>query len=168
MRWPAFATIGLLCMAAASGCGGSTSGGGGGGGGGGSSSPADLASAPADLTPRSLAGIACGAVACTATSQLCCSSDSGKSGDCSQNGGSCGSIAYHCDGPEDCEPGLPQCCFQGSSVAGGSISQCQSSGYCALQATGQLMCHVDADCGTSLKCCPAAAGSPYAFCKSSC
>ncbi|HEX4462553.1 MAG TPA: hypothetical protein VIA18_31465 [Polyangia bacterium] len=147
-------------------CGGS-SGGGGNSGGGGASGAADLALGAADMT-RSTAGIACGpSTACTNETQACCSGDNGVTGTCAQSTAACATDAYHCDGPEDCEPFLPECCLQGSTAGGGAVSQCQSSGYCAMQSTGQLMCHVDKDCGTTLKCC-AVSGSPYAFCKTSC
>ncbi len=153
-------------IVAVSACGGSSSSSGGGGGGG--SGVADLSMAATDMA-RSTAGIACGpATACATLSQLCCSADDGVSGSCEQMSDSCASIAYHCDGPEDCEPFLPECCLQGSTAGGGAVSQCQSNGYCATQTTGQVMCHVDKDCGTTLKCCPVSASSPYAFCKTSC
>ena len=164
MRWLVFATIVTV-----SACGGSSgsSNGGGGGSGGGTSSVADLSLVSTDMA-RTTAGIACGpATACTTSAQLCCSPDNGVSGTCEQNGDSCATLAYHCDGPEDCAPFLPECCLQASTSVGGGASQCQSSGYCATQASGQLMCHADKDCGTTLKCC-AVAGSPYAFCKTSC
>lgn len=163
MRWLAFAALFL-----ASACGGSKSGSDGGGAGGGSSGGGDLASTSSDMA-RSIAGIACGPTsACITSAQLCCSSDSGKSGDCEMTtAGTCTAATFYCDGPEDCPPALHECCFQASTAVGGGASQCQSSGYCATQVSGQLMCHADADCGAMRKCCPTS-GSPYAFCKSSC
>ena len=157
MRWLVFAM-----MMTISSCGVTTPRGDGG-------AARDLAIAPDDLARRATLGISCGlSTMCTPTSQFCCTDDDGATGSCALNGAPCASIAFHCDGPEDCAPFLPECCMQGSSAGGGGIAQCQTSGYCATAATGQLMCHVDKDCGTTLKCCAGPGNSPYGFCQTSC
>src|SRR3954454_4752506 len=77
-----------------------------GGGGGGSGGAADMTNvAPFDLAPRGTARIACGATACTQALQLCCTGDSGKTGDCQERQNPmCGVTSFYCDGPEDCPP----------------------------------------------------------------
>ena len=139
------------------------SGDGGGGSGGGGGAPVDMtASGPPDLIPRSIAGIACGAIACTTTLELCCTSDSGKTGDCQKvQNPMCGASEFLCDGPEDCEPANPECCVQGGYAA------CRPAGFCATQANARVMCHVDADCTpfvASALCRSPRNGSPYQLC----
>ena len=135
----------------------------GGDGGGGSGGALDLsASGPPDLTPRPIAGIACGANACTTTLQLCCTGDNGASGDCQavQNP-MCGLSEFLCDGPEDCEPANPECCVQGGYAA------CRPAGYCAMQTNARFMCHKTTDCTPFVAgalCHDAMNGSPYALC----
>ncbi|MCU1277327.1 MAG: hypothetical protein JWM53_873 [bacterium] len=135
----------------------------GGDGGGGSGGAADMtATGPPDLTPRPIAGIACGAVACTTTLQLCCTGDNGASGDCQavQNP-MCGLSEFLCDGPEDCEPANPECCVQGGFAA------CRPPGFCAMQTNARFMCHKTTDCTPFVAgalCNNAGNGSPYALC----
>jgi hypothetical protein len=129
------------------------------GGGGSGGGAADLApSGPPDLLPRSLAGIACGAVNCTSQQQLCCTGDTGITGDCQMaSAPSCGAAEFACDGPEDCEPADPECCVQGG------IAFCRPSGYCASK-SGTFMCHTASDCPGGGNCCAAPNGSPYKLC----
>ena len=95
----------LSLVIVVAGCGGTTGGGDGGGGTGGGG-PVDMrAGGPPDLTPRPIAGIACGANTCTTTLELCCTGDNGATGDCQKvQNPSCGASEFLCDGPEDCEP----------------------------------------------------------------
>jgi hypothetical protein len=127
---------------------------------GGTTSTGDMAGGgPPDLLPRSTAGIACGAVACTTGAQLCCTNDSGKTGTCQSSvNPSCGNAEFLCDGREDCEPANPECCVQGGYAA------CRIAGYCASQTNAQLMCHLENDCPPGQHCCPAPNGSPYSLC----
>jgi hypothetical protein len=137
---------------------------GGGDGGGGFGGAVDMtAGGPPDLTPRPIAGIACGANTCTTTLELCCTSDNGATGDCQKvQNPMCGVSEFLCDGPEDCEPANPECCV----IAG--YAACRPSGYCATQAAqnARFMCHVTADCipfqPNAL--CHNAPNSPYALC----
>ena len=112
--------------------------------------------------PRSTVGIACGAVACTTTAQLCCTADSGKTGACQMVANpSCGSTSFLCDGPEDCPPAEPECCAEAG------LANCRVAGYCATKAASgaRLMCHVkDATCAAPSQCADAPNGSPYALC----
>ena len=142
-------------------CSSAPKGGGDGGGGSGGGGPVDMTAGPPDLTPRPIAGIACGANTCTTTLQLCCTSDSGRSGDCQQvQNPMCGASVFQCDGPEDCEPANPECCVQCGYAA------CRPSGYCSSMA-GKFMCHVDADCTQFVSgalCRSPGNGSPYQLC----
>lgn len=151
-----------LAVVAAASCSSAPKGGGDGGGGAGGT-PVDMTMpGPPDLTPRPIAGIACGANTCTTTLELCCTSDNAATGNCQQvQNPSCGASEFLCDGPEDCEPANPECCVFGGYAA------CRQQGYCATIAGAKLMCHVTADCakqnlpGTT---CQNANNSPYALC----
>lgn len=142
-------------------CSSAPKGGGDGGGGSGGGGAVDMTAGPPDLTPRPIAGIACGANTCTTTLELCCTSDSGKSGDCQKvQNPMCGASIFQCDGPEDCEPANPECCVQGGYAA------CRPAGYCGAMG-GRFMCHVDADCTqfvTGAVCKNPGNGSPYGLC----
>jgi hypothetical protein len=118
----------------------------------------DLAMPAFDLAPRSTVGIACGADACAATAQFCCTSTNGSTGKCYANPqiAQCGMSEFYCDGPEDCQPAQPICC-----VSNG-IAQCAS----ACAAPDVAMCHSATDCGGGA-CCPAP-GGVYALCLSHC
>lgn len=136
---------------------------GGDGGSGGSGGAADMVNTgPFDLAPRGTSGIACGAVACNTLSQLCCSANSGATGECQQTQNpTCGTTSFYCDGPEDCPLADHECCVEAG------ISQCRMPGYCAQRATmtqAFVMCHTNNDCTTGLVCKPAPNGSPYALC----
>jgi hypothetical protein len=135
------------------------------GDGGGPGGPGDLATGSSvDLLNRSIVGIACGPMACTATLELCCTADSGLSGTCQNAKTGCGATAFQCDGPEDCEPANHECCIQGGLAA------CRQPGYCqSAQINGTLMCHTNADCPPGQNCCSpgsmsTASGSPYKLC----
>jgi hypothetical protein len=150
----------VLVLAAACSSAPKPTGDGGGGSGGGA---LDMTmNGPPDLTPRSIAGIACAANACTTTLELCCTGDNGKSGDCQMvQNPSCGSSEFLCDGPEDCEPANPECCVQGGYAA------CRPAGFCAMQTNARFMCHTTADCTNFVAgalCHDAGNGSPYALC----
>ena len=153
----------VLVVALAAACSSAPKGGGdGGGGSGGGSGLADMAmGGPPDLTPRSIAGIACGANTCTTQLELCCTSDNGATGDCQpvQNP-SCGASEFLCDGPEDCEPANPECCVQGGYAA------CRPAGFCAQQSGARFMCHTNADCTNFVAgaACNLANKSPYGIC----
>jgi hypothetical protein len=112
----------------------------------------------ADLAPRSTVGIACGATACAAQAQNCCSADVGQTGSCVPANMSCpaNNATFGCDGPEDCPPFMPQCCFTGT------VSSCQDTGACQ---SGVLLCHADKDCTSPAHCCPVP-HSPYGQCSS--
>jgi hypothetical protein len=145
-----------LALVVVAGCPGSPKSGGDGGGGG----NGDLVtSGPADLAPRGIAGIACGASTCTTTLELCCTGSYAVDGDCQtiQNP-SCGDAEFLCDGPEDCEPANPVCCVQGGYAA------CRPDGYCPVAMGARIMCHQKSDCGASEECLGAPNGSPYALC----
>jgi len=135
---------------------------GGGDGGGGSGGAVDMRmSGPPDLTPRPIAGIACGNDTCTTTLQLCCTGDNGANGVCQQvQNPMCGSSEFLCDGPEDCEPANPECCVFGGYAA------CRPAGYCQTQTGAKFMCHVTADCTpfVSSALCKTAPNSPYSLC----
>ena len=150
--------VAALAVIAVAGCSSTPKGGGDGGGGGGGAT--DLSAAgPPDLTPRPIAGIACGPSTCTTTLQLCCTSDQGNSGVCQMvQNPSCGASEFLCDGPEDCEPANPECCVQAGYAA------CRPPGFCATQANARFMCHVTADCPTPQLCHDASNGSPYSIC----
>ena len=134
----------------------------GGDGGGGSGGAVDMtAGGPPDLTPRPIAGIACGANTCTTTLQLCCTGDNGNTGDCQQvQNPMCGASEFLCDGPEDCEPANPECCVSGGYAA------CRQSGVCATIPGAKFMCHVTADCTPFVAgaLCKTAPNSPYSLC----
>jgi hypothetical protein len=152
----------MLSYGAAGGCSSKPGGGdGGSGGGGGGNGVMDLsAGGTQDLSPRPIAGIACGANTCTTGLELCCTSDNGATGVCQpQQNPSCGGSEFLCDGPEDCEPANPECC-----VFGG-IAACRPSGYCASMSAqnARFMCHVTADCVSPAQC-HNAPSSPYALC----
>jgi hypothetical protein len=121
----------------------------------------DLATGAPDLSMRPTSGIACGPNQCASMGQYCCTGDNGVTGDCTpiptQN---CAKSTFYCDGPEDCAPAEPVCC-----VSGG-VSQCTTSGACAMKTNGTAMCHTTADCGGAT-CCPAPTG-PYALCLPHC
>jgi hypothetical protein len=138
--------------------------GGGDGGGGAGGAPVDMTmSGPPDLTPRPTVGlIACGADNCVANQQLCCTSDSGATGDCEMvQNPSCGSAEFLCDGPEDCAPATPECC-----VSNGFAS-CYQTGVCATITGAKFMCHTTADCskqGLTGALCQNKPNSPYGLC----
>ena len=152
----------VLALVAAASCGGPKGGGSDGGGGSGGGGALDMTlSGPPDLTPRPIAGIACGANTCTTTLELCCTSDNAATGDCQMvQNPSCGSAEFLCDGPEDCEPANPECCVQGGYAA------CRPAGYCATQTGARFMCHTTADCANFAggATCQNAPNSPYALC----
>jgi hypothetical protein len=135
---------------------------GGGDGGGGSGGAVDMTmTGPPDLTPRPIAGIACGANTCTTQAQLCCTHDNGANGDCQQvQNPSCGDSEFLCDGPEDCPPAEPECCVSNGYAA------CRQSGVCATITGAKFMCHVTADCTpfAASALCKNASNSPYALC----
>ncbi len=149
-----------LVVAAAASCSSAPKGGGDGGGGSGGLVDMTM-SGPPDLTPRPIAGIACGANTCTTSQQLCCTSDNGATGTCQLvSNPSCGASEFQCDGPEDCPPASPECC-----VSNG-FSNCYQSGVCATITGAKFMCHTTTDCtkfvtGTT---CQNASNSPYALC----
>jgi len=156
------ASIAIVLFAVAA-CSSAPKGGGDGGGGAGGGAVDMRAGGPPDLTPRPIAGIACGANTCTTTLQLCCTSDNAATGDCQQvQNPMCGASEFLCDGPEDCEPANPECCVFGGYAA------CRPNGYCATQAAqgAKFMCHVTADCQTVAPgtLCQNAPNSPYALC----
>jgi hypothetical protein len=129
-------------------------------GGGGSGTDMSGGGGPPDLLPRSTAGIACGADACTTTAQLCCTSDSGKTGACAPTSAGCGGTGFLCDGPEDCEPANRECCVEPG------IAACRPAGYCATKANigAKIMCHISATCTSPALCKSAPNGSPYSLC----
>ena len=153
--------IALVLTVALVACSSAPKAGGDGGGGSGGGAVDMTAGGPPDLTPRSIAGIACGANTCTTQLQLCCTADNGASGDCQlvQNP-SCGTSEFLCDGPEDCEPANPECCVQGGYAA------CRQAGFCAQQAGARFMCHTTADCTQFVagSACNLAPNSPYGLC----
>jgi len=119
--------------------------------------------APTDGGPSEDApsGIRCGAATCTDV-EVCCTPDFGRTGTCEAFPPGCSSVTearFICDGPEDCVRSA-ECCFSGNSSA------CLPDGSCD-RGSGQVLCHDGADCA-DMPCCPAAAGSPYAMCFSSC
>ena len=151
----------IVAIATAVGCGNKTGGGGdgGAGSGGGGGGIVDMTMVgPPDLTPRPIAGIACGADTCTTSLELCCTDDNAATGDCQMiQNSSCGKSEFLCDGPEDCEPANPECCVQGGFAA------CRQAGYCAAQTNASIMCHVTTDC-TPPALCHTALNSPYGIC----
>jgi len=155
------ASIAIVLFAVAA-CSSAPKGGGDGGGGAGGGGAVDMrAGGPPDLTPRPIAGIACGANTCTTTLELCCTGDNGATGDCQKvQNPSCGASEFLCDGPEDCEPANPECCVQGGYAA------CRPAGYCASQMGAKFMCHTTADCTPFVASglCQNASNSPYALC----
>ncbi len=153
--------VAVVAHVAAAACANGPKGGGDGGGGSGGGALDMRMSGPPDLTPRPIAGIACGANTCTTTLQLCCTGDNGATGDCQMvQNPSCGVSEFLCDGPEDCEPANPECCVQGGYAA------CRPSGYCASQTGARFMCHTTADCANFVggAICMNASNSPYALC----
>ena len=153
----------LFIVALAAACSSNPKPGGDGGSGGSGGAGGDLAmSGPPDLLPRSTVGVACGPVNCAQMTQICCTADSGKTGDCQPYpNATCGTTKFHCDGPEDCPPADPECCVEAG------IAECRTAGYCAMRALSTqayLMCHTNADCGSSAVVCKIAPGSPYGLC----
>jgi hypothetical protein len=148
----AFAVVAMACSKA-------PPGGGDGGGGGGGSGAADMTMVgPPDLSPRPIAGIACGVNTCTTNLELCCTSDNGATGVCQQiQNSSCGSSVFLCDGSEDCPPAMPECC-----VVGG-YATCGQPGTCASKQNARVMCHDTSECQPGEQCL-GAPSSPYSLC----
>lgn len=138
--------------------------------GGGSSGKADLATSTADAATADLAqasspdlaqvtGIACGDTPCAANAQFCCTSTRGTTGTCGfgNDAASCGGSLFYCDGPEDCPPAEPSCCFSTPAAV------CQASACPGTTNGGLTLCHVDKDCNAGQLCC-GSASSPYKLC----
>jgi hypothetical protein len=88
-------------------------------------------------------GTTCGAELCTATQECCV----GAGGSTCVDTGTCQTVTFACDGPEDC-PG-EVCCFGAGGVGGGG-SECRPANQCQNNA-----CHEMTDCeGNTPMCCP--------------
>ena len=129
------------------------------------SSPSDAAFAAADLSqslPQDLApvtGIACGTTPCAANAQFCCTSTRGTTGMCGfgSDASNCKGSLFYCDGPEDCPPAEPVCCFSTPAAI------CQASACPGTTSGGLTLCHADKECNSGQVCCGSST-SPYKLC----
>ena len=116
------------------------------------------AEAARDLAdPAPAHGTRCGDAVCFGeANQYCHTSDEGATGICVTR--SVPSPGYYgCDGPEDCGSGA--CCYLGSA------STCGAFGFCVSGTTvGEFMCHGDAECGGSSRCCNKGTTGSYRTC----
>jgi len=107
-------------------------------------------------------GAVCGTTTC-GTDQECCTG--GGSGSMCVAAGTCNTVSFGCDGPEDCS-GTQVCCYgaEGSGSAGTAGSECKNASQC-----NNTACHVDGDCtmAGATKCCPIAQ-TQYSICLPQC
>ena len=104
-------------------------------------------------------GVTCGATTC-AVGQECCI---GANGGTCEDQGNCQTVAFACDGPEDCEQNQVCCFAAGGGGPGTAGAECKPAAQCQTNA-----CHTDGDCGGNTpKCCPIAA-TQYSLCRPAC
>jgi hypothetical protein len=104
---------------------------------------APVVDAPPGNVDASL-GTTCGAEFCTDTQECCV----GAGGSTCVDIGTCQTVTFTCDGPEDC-PG-EVCCFGAGGGAGAGGSECTAANQCQNNA-----CHEMTDCeGNTPMCCP--------------
>ncbi|HEU0032966.1 MAG TPA: hypothetical protein VFQ53_20180 [Kofleriaceae bacterium] len=98
-------------------------------------------------------GVTCGNTTCVGTQECCI----GQQGSTCVDQGTCQTVTFACDGPEDC-PG--QVCCLGAGEGG---AECRNANQCQNTA-----CHDDTDCGGNTPKCCAIANTQYEVCLAQC
>lgn len=115
----------------------------------------------APVTPTDGAiGTTCGTAFCTPTQECCVG---GGGGSTCVDMGTCTTVTFDCDGPEDC--GTNEVCCFGNGGGGGAAggAECKPANQCQNNA-----CHTAGDCtGTANMCCPLAQ-TGYSICLANC
>jgi hypothetical protein len=105
-------------------------------------------------------GVVCGAVTC-AVGQECCVGGNGGSTCVDQ--GTCQTVTFACDGPEDCEQNQVCCFAAGGGGPGTAGAECKSAQACQTSA-----CHTDGDCADPTPKCCAIAQTQFSICRVAC
>jgi hypothetical protein len=104
-------------------------------------------------------GVVCGATTCAPTQECCVGANGGTCVDM----GTCQTVTFACDGPEDCEANQVCCFAAGGGGPGTAGAECKSAQACQTSA-----CHTDGDCADPTpKCCPIAQ-TQFSICRANC